>query len=63
MLSNALRSSADVNNYINRAFLNLMASAAEIHENQHDLTADCIYQIKIAVNVLSNIIKRKQEIL
>ncbi len=50
-------------NAINRALINLMKSAAVIHENQHELTADCNYQIKIAVNVLGNIIKRNQEVL
>ena len=62
MLSNALYSTTTVTDcYIDRAFFDLMKSAAELHENQHELTSDCINQIKIAVNVLSGIINRRPE--
>ncbi len=62
MLSSALYSTpADVDSFIDRAFFDLMKSTADIHENQHELTSDCIHQIKIAVNVLNGIIHRRQQ--
>ena len=48
------------NDSVDWAFFDLMKSAAEIRANEHQLTSECIKQIKVAVNSLSAIIDRNK---